>query len=220
MPTHLLPRAAEGPRIDLGGGVRLALGRVHEGCGMARRTLALWVAGQMQGPVLWIAPSWIADRMNPDGMLAFADPARFLFVTPARTEDLLWCAEEALRAGTVPLVVADLPGPPGLTAVRRMHLAAENGGKRSGTPPLGLILTPAARRGSRRAGTWPRRMRASSGSGGWNGGVPAPSRRRAGPPPRPARGPDWNCAPPPGFPLSTTPAQSANLRTEAGEDRA
>ncbi|MCB1343409.1 MAG: hypothetical protein KDK24_20565 [Pseudooceanicola sp.] len=142
MPTHLLPRAAEGPRIDLGGGVRLALGRVHEGCGMARRTLALWVAGQMQGPVLWIAPSWIADRMNPDGMLAFADPARFLFVTPARTEDLLWCAEEALRAGTVPLVVADLPGPPGLTAVRRMHLAAENGGKRSGTPPLGLILTP------------------------------------------------------------------------------
>lgn len=130
------------PQLDLAPGLSLARGRVHEACGPARRTFATWLAGQTRGPVMWISPSWEADRLHPDGMMAFTDPARFLFVTPRRAEDLLWCTEEALRAGAVPLVVADLPGPPALTPVRRMHLAAETGGITAGTPPLGLLLTP------------------------------------------------------------------------------
>ena len=123
-------------------GLSLALGRLHEGCGSARRSFALWVAAQMQGPVLWVAPDWERDRLNAEGVLRWVDPARLIFVNALRAEDVLWTLEEALRAGAVPLVVGDLTGLPGLTQVRRMHLAAETGGIQGPHVPLGLILTP------------------------------------------------------------------------------
>ena len=125
------------------GDLGLLRGRVHEFCGPARHTAALLVArGALTGgaePMIWIAPAHARDRLNPQGMRAFIDPGKVLFVTPSRTDDLLWSMEEALRAGAAPLVVADLGAPPALTPVRRLHLAAE-----AGRGPLGLILTPGA----------------------------------------------------------------------------
>ena len=140
MPTRLLSPTRDRPNasVALGHGILLSRGRVHEACGPARRTFALWLAGQTRGPVLWISPAWWTERINPDGMISFADPARFLFVTPERIEDMLWVVEDALRTGIVPLVIADLPDAPGLTPVRRLHLAAEG----PHPAPLGLLLTP------------------------------------------------------------------------------
>lgn len=118
----------------------LRLGRVHEFCGAARRRLAVMAAARTAGPVVWIRPSWQAERLNPDGMRPLVDPGRFLFVEPRRAEDLLWCLEETLRAGVVALAVAELPVLPAMTPVRRLHLAAETGGGAA----LGLILTQGA----------------------------------------------------------------------------
>ncbi|MEL7416347.1 MAG: hypothetical protein AAGJ92_10730 [Pseudomonadota bacterium] len=133
----LLPEAAQH-----GAGDGLALGRVHEACGPARHRMALWLAAQTRGEELWIAPEWSADTLNPCGIMPFVDPGRLILVQPKRAEDVLWSMEEGLRSGAISLVVADLPGLPALTPVRRMHLAAEAGGSKGGPAPLGLLLTP------------------------------------------------------------------------------
>ncbi|MEP2714989.1 hypothetical protein [Pseudophaeobacter sp.] len=150
MSTHLLSRHSHRPRASLSlltrgaaitPAITLERGRAHEACGPARRSFALWLAASTQGPVLWITPQWQPVTLNPDGMMDFADPARFLFVAAPRREDQLWAIEEALRSGAAPLVVADLEEPPAMTPVRRLHLAAEQGGS-LGVAPLALLLTP------------------------------------------------------------------------------
>jgi protein ImuA len=137
MVTELLSRPS-GPVVQLHPEVALVRARVHEGCGPARRSFALWLAARMAGPVMWISPDWEPDQPNPDGIAGLIDPGRLLFVRPRRTVDLLWCTEEALRSGAVALVVADLPAVPALTPVRRLLLAAGA----SGAAPLGVLLTP------------------------------------------------------------------------------
>lgn len=136
------PRQKHRPELCFLDGLGLAKGRAHELCGNARRTLAALVAAACDGPVVWIAPAWATDRLNPEALVPLFDPGRLLFVEPERTEDMLWCLEETLRAGVAPLAIADLPGPPALTPVRRLHLAAETGAATAGRPPLGLLLTP------------------------------------------------------------------------------
>ena len=146
MTTPLLSRQTYRPKHRAAqsflGDLSLPLTRVHEICGNARRTLAMIIANQMQGPVFWISPGWLAGRLNADGVIRFINPGRITFLTPRRPEDLLWTMEEVLRSGAIPLVVADIPAPPALTPVRRLHLAAETGADEGTVKPLGLLLTP------------------------------------------------------------------------------
>jgi protein ImuA len=134
-------RAPAPDLVSLAPGVELACGRAHEVTGGARRTMALVVAARTRGPVLWLQPTWAGERLMGDGVAAFLDPTRLIFGEARTAPELLWAAEEALRAGLVPLVVAALPEPPGLTPVRRLHLAAEAGAA-PGAAPLMLLLTP------------------------------------------------------------------------------
>lgn len=128
-------------------GLGLLRGRVHEFCGPARVNLAAMILRESQGTVIWISPGWQAERIYAAGLVAYADPARLIHARARRPEDVLWAAEEALRSGAAPIVIAELPEPPGLTPIRRLHLAAETGAEmarhRGRLPPLGLLLTPA-----------------------------------------------------------------------------
>ena len=137
--TRHAPTASE---LTLAPGVALARARAHEAAGPARPVLALLAAARLTGPVLWLHPGWSAERLLGDGLSAFLDPARLVFARTRKPAETLWAAEEALRSGEVPLVVADLPAPPALTAVRRLHLAAESGALHSREAPLALLLTP------------------------------------------------------------------------------
>ncbi|WP_417727111.1 ImuA family protein [Roseovarius sp.] len=146
MTIPLLTRNSPRPALRLLGALDLPLARLHECCGPARHSFAMLLLGALRGPVLWITPAWARDHLNPDGICALTGPEngpeKLIFVAPERREDLLWCMEEALRSGAAPLIIADLPEPPALTPVRRLHLAAEEGTTRGHHRPLGLILTP------------------------------------------------------------------------------
>jgi len=144
MTEMLLNRSSQPgtPLLSVLGDAQIPLARMHEICGPARRTLAvLWAQAMEQGPVIWVQPAWAEDRLFPAGLQCWANPARFIWVQPRREVDVLWSLEEALRAGVGGVVVGDLPKPPGLTAVRRLHLAAE-AGARLGGAPLAILLTP------------------------------------------------------------------------------
>lgn len=136
--SHRRPR----PETPFLGRFALAGARAHELCGSARRRAALWLARERQGPVLWIRPAWHPDRLHMAALREEIAPGRLTFVNAERGGDLLWSMEEALRAGVMPLVVADLPEPPGLVAIRRLHLAAEAGAEATGCAALALVLTP------------------------------------------------------------------------------
>lgn len=136
--THAIPPAGA---LTVAPEATLARARAHEVTGPARVVFALATAARLTGPVLWIQPRWSPERLMGDGVAAWIAPGRLVIARGRTLVDLLWTAEEALRSGAAPLVVAELPGLPTLTATRRLHLAAEAGATR-GTAPVCLLLTP------------------------------------------------------------------------------
>lgn len=133
------------PALSLApGGPSLALGRAHEATGPAATVFAALVAGRLTGPVIWIRSAWARAGLCPDGLASLFDPSRLVIAAAPRPEDTLWSAEEALRSGAVPLVVAEVEAPPALTPLRRLQLAAEAGAEGAPAPPMALILPPVA----------------------------------------------------------------------------
>ena len=100
--------------------------RVHEAEGRGRRAFALFQATRHAGPLVWILPAHVPEmpmlRGLPPGV-----GERLHLLRPASETELLWCAEEALRAAPVGLVIAEPQKPLSLTAGRRLQLAAEAG---------------------------------------------------------------------------------------------
>ena len=114
----------------------LLAGRVHEACGPAAAGFAILACAQVQGPLLWISEDWQAARLDPAGLAGFTDPGRLLLADTANQTDTLAIAEEALKDGSVALVVAEMTRPLNLREGRRLQLAAKTGGT------TGLCLIP------------------------------------------------------------------------------
>ena len=87
------------------------------------------LAARLIGPVLWCVQQAAADRLYAPALARFGlGPDRLVVaVCPNRT-DCLWAMEEGLRAGVLAAVVGEPDGAVGLTASRRLQLAAETGG--------------------------------------------------------------------------------------------
>ena len=131
------------PQVTLGDPeIALRLSRVHELCGQARHTLAVAIAAQLGGSVVWIAPQGATEYLCPEAVADQIAPGHILFVTPSKRDMLFWAMEEALRDGHAPVVVADLAAPPAIVPIRRLHLAAEAGSGVGVCRPLALLLTP------------------------------------------------------------------------------
>ncbi|WCR14805.1 hypothetical protein [Paracoccus seriniphilus] len=109
--------------------------RVHEACGPLAAGLAAASAANA-GAALWLREGWRPEMISPLGLNNYLDPARVLSVRTRDQIETLAAAEEALRAGVVPLVVMELTQPIGLTAGRRLQLAARAG------QSTGLCLIP------------------------------------------------------------------------------
>lgn len=101
--------------------------RTHEVCGPGALAFAFSLAGQLGGTVLWVCEGWRSEHINPSGFAPYMDPKNLLLAKPNDQTDALAVAEEALRSGTISLVVIEVNTPLSLKAGRRLQLAAEAG---------------------------------------------------------------------------------------------
>jgi protein ImuA len=114
----------------------LALGAVHEISGPMAHGFAARILSHLTGPVLWFRPQKETALLYAPTLQALGCRVGHWLVAYTPTQkDLLWGLEEGLRSGAVDAVVGEPQTPLGMTASRRLQLAAERG------RALGLILT-------------------------------------------------------------------------------
>ena len=119
----------------------LASGALHEIAGPARdaaafgfvSALLVRLAAHSPGAVLWcrrLGASYETGNIYAPGLAAFGlDPSRLIFLDAKRGRDVLWAMREGLSCPHLLAVVGEMEeSPVGLTASRRLQLAAEKSG--------------------------------------------------------------------------------------------
>lgn len=109
--------------------------RVHEVCGPGAVSFAA-VSAAPAGKVLWVREAWLKAALNPVGLSAFCDPKDLLVAQTKDQTDTLAVTEEALKDGSVALVVCEVTRALDLREGRRLQLAAKAGNA------IGLCLIP------------------------------------------------------------------------------
>jgi protein ImuA len=135
--ASLLPLGIAAIDAALGGG--LARGALHEIAAASEAHLAaatgfaLGLAARRQAAVFWIAEDMALGESGAPhgpGLDAFGlSPERLVTVAAARSRDLLWAMEEALRCRAIGAVIGELrTGEIDMVAMRRLSLAAGESG--------------------------------------------------------------------------------------------
>jgi hypothetical protein len=121
------PKLAKHP-IKLGGFVELKRGRIHEVTGTGADMFAVLAAAKQDNDVLWLGLGRDIRPLCPSGLEAYLDVERILLIEAVSRGELLWAADQALRAAGGFCIVLDMPGGLSLKESRRLQLAAEQGG--------------------------------------------------------------------------------------------
>ena len=114
--------------------IHLTKGRVHEVMGDSADMFAVLTAAKLKGPVIWIGLSRDINSLAPTALQGFIDPARIILTEGISRGEVLWAAEQSLRAACAHCVIIELNHGPSLRESRRLQIAAEEGGG------VGLIL--------------------------------------------------------------------------------
>ncbi|WP_371395325.1 ImuA family protein [Fretibacter rubidus] len=120
--------------VCLSGPVQLAKGRVHEVMGDSADMFAILTASRLMGPIIWIGLARDIGSLAPTALQDYIDPARVILTEGISRSEVLWAAEQALRATCAQCVVVELSAGPNLRESRRLQIAAQEGGG------VGLVL--------------------------------------------------------------------------------
>lgn len=107
---------------------------MHEVSGDSADMFAVLTASKLSGPIIWIGLSRDIGSLAPTALQDYIDPARVILTEGISRSEVLWAAEQALRATCAECVIIELSGGPNLRESRRLQIAAEEGGG------IGLIL--------------------------------------------------------------------------------
>jgi len=120
--------------LDLGAGIHLRQGRLHEVSGASADMFAIQAAAAQDQPILWIGLHRDLVTLSPVGLQAYLKVEDLILVEAVSRGELLWAADQALRASGGFCVIIDMPDTLSLKESRRLQLAAEQGGG------IGLLL--------------------------------------------------------------------------------
>lgn len=122
-------------RVQTGAGAAvLRKGRIHEAYGPGADMFAVrGIADQACG-TFWIGLYRDIQTLNPAGLQTYLDIDDLIIVEAVSRGELLWAADQALRADGGFCVILEMPDMLSLKESRRLQLAAEQGGG------MGLII--------------------------------------------------------------------------------
>jgi protein ImuA len=120
--------------LAVGDRVALRKGRIHEVTGPGADIFAAIAASEQSQNILWIGLYRDLTSLCPTGLQAYLKVEDLILVEAVSRGELLWAADQALRAEGGFCVILEMPDLLSLKESRRLQLAAEQGGG------LGLIL--------------------------------------------------------------------------------